>query len=88
MRQRRLFDGKKRPYFIAARADNADRACHDQKKKVLGRSKGQAGTGHQNGPDNQHALSPDAVGSRREQQRNRDVARERQRQKHPHLSLI
>src|SRR6266566_301248 len=59
MRQRGLLDRKKRPYLVAAWADDADRPGRDQEHEVAGGGKGQACGSHEEGADDQHTPPPD-----------------------------
>ena len=63
MRQRGLLDRKKRPYLVAAWADDADRPGRDQEHEVAGGGKGQACGSHEEGADDQHTPPPDPIGS-------------------------
>ena len=80
LRERRLLDRQKRPNLVATWADDADRSGQDQEQDVARVREDQAGGGHESGTDDQHAASPDTIGSRGQVERDDGIPRQRQRQ--------
>src|SRR5260370_1324129 len=87
MRKRGLLNREKRPHFVTAWADDANRASDNQQQKILGEDKGQARSRHENGSDNKHAPPADPIRPRRKKEGNHNIAEERQGEKYSRLGF-
>ena len=87
MRKGRLFNRQKRPHFIAAWANNANRAGENQKQEIVREGESQTGGGHQNGADDEHAPPPDPVGASSEIKGDDSISEQRQRKKQARLGI-
>ena len=85
----RLLDGQERPDLVAAGADDADGAAAiSSRKKLRVEREHDAGEDHQDRADDQHPPPAEAVGPRREPQRDDRVADQGQRQQQADRALL
>ena len=87
MRKYGLLDRQKRPYFIATWAYNTNRAGENQKQEIVREGESQTGSSHQNGADDEHAPSPDSVGTSGEIKGDDSIPDKRQRKQQAGLGI-
>jgi len=73
-RQRRLLNREERSHFLSARTDHAD-GCRQQQRPEMRRHRhDDAGARHEEGATDEHPSTPHAIGTRRDEKRQRGVA--------------
>jgi hypothetical protein len=82
-----LFDREKRPNFVAAWTDDADRAGDNKEEQVARTCESQARGGHKNRSDDRHAPPPDTIRSCGEVKRDDNITGEGQRKNQAGLRL-
>ena len=88
LRDRCLFDGKKRSDLITTRTDDADR-CGDQKEdEIPCQCEKETGKDHQEGAQDEHPPPANSVGRGRYPQGDDRIPEEGQREQEPYLRLL
>src|SRR2546426_11610554 len=72
-------------HFVAAWTDDANRPGEDQEHEVACAGEGQTRGSHENGADDQHAPSPDAIGPGCEVEGDDSIPGQREREQHAGL---
>lgn len=79
---------KKRPYFVAARADHPNDCGVDENQGVAGQHEDQSGRHHEGGADDERLPAVESISGGSKQQLNSRVTDQRHREQRPHEKVV